>query len=348
VTTQNITGSIARTRAWSALEMGWPRPQVIALVITVLAAVGLPFVVPDRSWLSVATLGAIWLILNQSWNLVLGFSGVWHFGQLAIYAIGAYVAALMSLHTSLPPVLAVLLGGVASLGVSVLLSIPALRLRGIYVALMTFGFAEVVRLLIVSDQTRFTGGTFGLSEFRGFGLGALDSLTRDRAYYWIAIAVAAITGLTLCAIVRSPLGSGLVALRDNPTLAAARGISPRVYQMVVFGVSGFFAGIAGALYAFVFGVVSPSLMGLAPMTLLVTMLVVGGLGTVMGPIVGTVIMTFAQARLQTWPDVRLIVLGLVLLVMIVAMPRGLVPLAARLRGRLNDWMDEDDDKPRGG
>jgi branched-chain amino acid transport system permease protein len=76
------------------------------------------------------------------------------------------------------------------------------------------------------------------------------------------------------------------------------------------------------------------------------MLVVGGLGTVTGPIVGTVIMTFVQARLQSWPDVRLIVLGLVLLVMIVAVPRGLVPVAARLRSRLDGWMSEDDDPPR--
>lgn len=336
------TPKTADTASWSATNMGWPRPQVIALVVAALFAIALPFLVPDRSWLGVATLGAIWLTLNQSWNLVLGFSGVWHFGQLAIYAIGAYVAALLSLHTALPPALTVLLGGVAALAVSVLLSLPALRLRGIYVALMTFGFGEVVRLLIISDQTRFTGGTFGLSEFRGFDLGALDGLTRDRIFYWIAIVVAIVTGMILFAIVRSPLGSGLVALRDNPTLAAARGISPRIYQMLIFGISGFFAGVAGALYAFVFGVVSPSLMGLAPMTLLVTMLVVGGLGTVMGPIVGTVIMTFVQARLQSWPDVRLIILGLILLVMVVAVPRGLVPLGSRLRRKLDDWVSEDD------
>ena len=82
--------------------MGWPRPQWIVLTVGLLAAVALPFAVPNSSWLVTATLGAVWLTLNQSWNLVLGFSGVWHFGQLAIYAIGAYVAALLSLHTGCP------------------------------------------------------------------------------------------------------------------------------------------------------------------------------------------------------------------------------------------------------
>lgn len=338
------TSPLATTpvHSWSAREMGWPHPRWIALTAALLLAVVLPFAAPDRSWLSVAILGAVWLTLNQSWNLVLGFSGVWHFGQLAIYAIGAYVAALVSLHTNLPVVVSLLLGGVAATAVSVVLSLPALRLRGIYVALMTFGFGEVVRLLIVADGTGLTGGTFGLSGFAGFGFDAVDPLSRDRLTYAIAMGVAVVTGLAIFAIMRSPLGSGLVALRDNPTLAAARGISPRVLQMVVFGISGFFAGIAGAVYAFAFSVVAPTLMGLMPMTLLVTMLVVGGLGTVMGPVVGTVVMAFVQARLQSWPDARLIVLGLILLVMIVAVPRGIVALAGKYRRRLDDWVDADD------
>lgn len=342
ITETSNTPATGLDRGWSALDMGWPRPRWIALTAALLLAIVLPFAVPDRSWLSVAILGAIWLTLNQSWNLVLGFSGVWHFGQLAIYAIGAYVAALLSLHSGLPVVLSILLGGVAAMAISVLLSLPALRLRGIYVALMTFGFGEVVRLLIVADGTGLTGGTYGLSGFKGFGFDSLDALTRDRTHYWIAIGVAILTGLAIFAIMRSPLGSGLVALRDNPTLAAARGISPRVLQMVVFGISGFFAGVAGAVYAFAFSVVSPTLMGLMPMTLLVTMLVVGGLGTVMGPVVGTVIMAFVQARLQSWPDVRLIVLGLILLIMIVAVPRGIVPLVGKYRRRLDTWIEEDD------
>lgn len=329
-------------RNWSARDMGWPRPRWIACVAALLLAVVLPFVVPDRSWLSVAILGAVWLTLNQSWNLVLGFSGVWNFGQLAIYAIGAYVAALLSLHTDTPAVLSILVGGAAATAVSILLSLPALRLRGIYVALMTFGFGEVIRLLIIADGTGLTGGTYGLSGFSGFGLDHLDSLSRDRAHYWIAMAVAIVTGLIIFAIMRSPLGSALIALRDNPSLAAARGVSPRVMQMVAFGVSGFFAGVAGALYAFAFGVVAPTLMGLAPMTLLVTMLVVGGLGRVTGPVVGTVIIAFVQARLQSWPDARLIILGLILLVMVVAVPKGIVPLVSKYRQRIDQWVEEDE------
>ena len=337
-----MSQSTKTTRSrWPAGTLGWPQPRPLLLVIAAALAVALPFVVPDASWLSVATLGAIWLTLNQSWNLVIGVAGVWNFGHLALYAVGAYTVALLRLHTEVPVVVAMVGAVLAAALAAILLAIPALRLKGIYVALLTFAFAEVVRLLIISDQSRVTGGSYGLSGFDGFGLGDIDTQLKTWIEYWIVLGVAILTGIAITAIVRSPLGSALVALRDNPSLAAARGVRPRTYQLVAFAISGAFAGLAGALYALVYEVVSPTLMGLMPMTLFVTMLVVGGLGTIVGPIVGTVLITFVQARLQEWPEARLVVLGAVLLVMVVAMPRGVVPALARGWGRFMAWMDAD-------
>ncbi|CAA9341476.1 MAG: hypothetical protein AVDCRST_MAG36-1424 [uncultured Nocardioidaceae bacterium] len=314
----------------------------MTLGVVLVLAVVLPLVQSSPYWMAVLTLALIWMILNQSWNLVLGYSGVWNFGQLAVYAIGGYTAALASGRAELPWPLAVLLGGLVATGVSLLLAVPAMRLRGIYVSLLTFGFAEVVRLLIIADKTGTTGGTFGLSGFPGFGLQSLPPEQRARIIYWIALAGVVLTLLLMYLIVSSPLGAGLTALRDTPTLAAARGISPRTFQLFSFGVSGFLAGIAGALYAFTYGVVSPSLMGLGPMTLLVTMLVVGGLGTLTGPLIGTLLLAVVQAQLQSWPEVRLILLGVALLLIVVLIPRGIVPLASTGRARLSAWVAEDD------
>lgn len=322
-------------------SLGWPVPRPIALAVVAVLAVVLPLVLNSSYWLAVCTLALIWMILNQSWNLVLGYSGVWNFGQLAIYAIGGYVAALVSSHTGLPWPLAVLLAGLGAMAASLVVAIPSLRLRGIYVSLLTFGFAEVVRLLIIADKSGVTGGTFGLSGFPGYGLAGVEPQQRARLIYWIALAGVAITLLAMYVVVRSPLGTGLVALRDNSALAAARGISPMSYQFVSFGISGFFAGVAGALYAFTYGVVSPSLMGLGPMTLLVTMLVIGGLGTLSGPLIGTAVLTLLQAQLQTWPEIRLILLGVLLLLIVVLIPRGIVPLASNGRARLSSWIAED-------
>ncbi|UOQ57508.1 branched-chain amino acid ABC transporter permease [Leucobacter allii] len=325
---------------WDAVRMGWPRPRPALAGAALLVAIVFPFIAPDRSWLSTAALAMITITLAQSWNLVLGYGGVWNFGQLAFYALGAYAAAVLATYLPLPPWVAIPLAGLVSAAIALLLSIPALRLRGIYVSLLTFGFAEVVRLLIVADQSGVTGGSYGMSGFGGFGFSGPHALS---ANYWIGLGMAVLTTLILFALIRSPLGNGMIAMRDNPALAAARGIGQRTYQMLVFAISGFLAGAAGAVYANVFEIASPTLMGLGPMTLVVTMMVVGGLGTVTGPIIGTLLISFVQMQLQDVPEVRFIALGIVLLVVILVMPRGLVPFISGLWARFRFWMDEDQD-----
>ena len=320
-------------------QVGWPRARPIEITIVVLLAAALPFVLSSSFWLGTLTLALIWMVLNMSWNLTLGYSGIWNFGMLAIYAIGGYAAGLVSTYLSLPWILAFVIAGLAAMLVSMGLALPSLRLRGIYVSLLTFGFAEVVRLLIITDKTGITGGPFGLSDFTGYGITA-TGIDKSRLLYWIALGAVLLTSAVVFLVIRSPLGTGLVSLRDNPALAAARGISPRRQQLVSFAVSGFLAGIAGALYAFTYGVISPSVMGLGPMTLLVTMLVVGGLGTQTGPIVGTLILTLVSTRLEPYPEMRLILLSVVLLLIVLLVPRGLVPIVGGWRARVTSWMNE--------
>jgi branched-chain amino acid transport system permease protein len=323
-----------------ARVLGWPQPQPFTALVVLALAAAVPLLVDNRYWLGTLTLMLVWMVLNHGWNLVLGYAGVWNFGLLAIYAIGGYTAGLLSLHSGLPPLLAVLLGGVVAGAVSLVLAVPSLRLRGIYVSLLTFSFAEVVRLLIISDPAEKVGGSFGLSGFEGWGLSDMAPEQRIRTLYWIALAAVVLSTLVVLVVARSPLGTALTALRDNPALAAARGVSLRKYQFAVFGLSGFLAGSAGALFAFNYKVISPSIMGLVPLTLLVTMLVIGGLGTVTGPLLGTLIITIVQAQLEQWPVARPIILGLILLVIILMVPGGLVPLISRIRTRLSSWMDD--------
>lgn len=321
--------------------LGWPVPQRTTIAALVAVGAAVPLVLHDSYWLGTLTLAVIWIVLNQSWNLVLGYSGIWNFGQLAIYAIGGYTASMLSLRVGLPAWLAMLAGGAVATLASLIIAIPALRLRGIYVSLLTFGFAEVVRLLVIADQSGVTGGSFGLSNVPGYRLSDLDPQLRSRVYYWIAFGVMLLSTLVIFFVIKSPIGTALTALRDSPSLAASRGISPRRYQFVSFGISGFIAGVAGSLYAFNYGVISPTVMGLGPLTLLVTMLVIGGLGTQTGPIVGTVLLTVISSRLEQYPEVRLILLGVILLLIILLMPRGMVPLAGGLRRRIARWVAED-------
>jgi branched-chain amino acid transport system permease protein len=331
-----------RSRADLVRDLGCRRPNAIGVGLVLVAAILLPVVWRNDYVIDVALTALIWMILNQSWNLQLGIGGIWNFGQLAIFAIGAYVSALTSIHWGLPVWLAMILGGLGAAVASLIIAVPALRLRGIYASLLTFSFGEVVRLLVISDDSGLTGGTFGLSGLPDIAFGDLSPDARQRAYYWLALAIVVATALVIWRFIHSPLGTALKALRDSPGYAAARGVSPMRMQIITFLVSAFIAGIAGAFYAHYFGVISPSVMGLAPMALFVAMLVVGGLGTFAGPIVGTAVITVVSEYLRDFQEARLIIVGLILLGTIVIAPRGLVPAVGDAWRRVQRWMAEDE------
>ena len=312
----------------------------------VLAAAVFPAVVSNQYVLSVVTTTLVLLVLNTSWNFVLGVAGVWNFGQLAIYALGGYGAGILMLHTPLPPWLAVIGGGVTATVVAVLMALPTLRLYGIYTSLLTFAFAEVIQYVILNDGSGLTGGPYGFPIVRGL-YSSLSPGASARAYYWTILAVVVASTLALAAVAHSRLGIALRALRDAPGYAAARGVSPLRYRVIAFAISGFLAGIAGALYVSYEQSISPSVMGLTPMSIDVTMLVIGGLGTVTGPVVGTALLAVVQTALVTHPGVELTVLGAFLLLVVVFAPGGLVGLASGYWRRLAAWAAEDEDHDDG-
>src|SRR5204863_5065736 len=141
---------------------------------------------------------------------------------------------------------------------------------------------------------------------------------------------------------RSKLGIALRTIRDAPSYAAARGVSPLRYRIYAFAISGFMAGIAGGLYMSYYQSMTPSVMGLTPMSVDVTMLVIGGLGTIFGPVIGTALLTIVQTSLVDHPGIELTILGMFLLIVVVFVPGGLVGLIARTRSRVAAWAAEDE------
>lgn len=313
----------------------------ILVGVLVLLAAAFPLADNNQYVLSVIVTTLVLLVLNTSWNFLLGVGGVWNFGQLAIYALGGYGAGIIMLHTPLPPWLAVLGGGAVGAFASVLLAFPTLRLYGIYTSLLTFSFAEIIQYVIVNDGSGLTGGSFGFPIVTGL----YSSLSPDasmRAYYWTILGMVVASTLVLAAVSRSHLGIALRAVRDAPAYAAARGVSPLRYRVIAFAISGFLAGIAGALYLSFNQSISPSVMGLTPMSIDVTMLVIGGLGTVFGPLIGTTLLAIVQTSLVSHPGIELTILGTFLLIVVVFVPGGLVGLIARTQRRLAAWAAEDE------
>jgi len=313
---------------------------IVAAALVLLTA--FPMVYTDPFILSLMTSGFILLILNSSWNFQLGVGGVWNFGQLAIYALGGYGAGLLMIHTPVPPVLDILFGGLFAAAMAIALAFPTLRLYGIYTSLLTFSFAEIVQFAILNDNSGFTGGPNGIGNVSGLFPATLSDLWTVRAFYWTTLAVAMLTLWALSAIVHSRFGLALQAIRDAPAYAAARGISPLTYRVIAFGIGGFFAGVAGGLYVFNNGTIQPTVMGLTPMSIDVTMLVVGGLGTIFGPVLGTALLIVIDTLLAPLPGVEFTILGIVLLVIVVFVPGGLVGEITRQQRRLAAWVAEGD------
>src|SRR5262249_50574094 len=222
---------------------------------------------------------------------------------------------------------------------SILLAFPTLRLYGIYTSLLTFAFAEIVQYVILNDGSGLTGGSYGFPTVPGL----YSSLSPDasmRAYYWTVLGVVVASTAGLAAVGHSHLGIAIRAVRDAPAYTAARGASPLRYPGIAFALSGVLAGIAGALSVSFTQSISPSAMGLARMSIDVTMLVIGGLGTAFGPLIGTALLTIVQTALVDHPGIELTILGTFLLVVVVFVPGGLVGLITRTRNRLAAWAAE--------
>jgi branched-chain amino acid transport system permease protein len=313
-----------------------------AIAIGIVLAALLPLVYHDPYYMTIIVTAEIVAILNISWSFVLGMAGVWNFGQLAIYALGAYSAGWLMLHAGwVPAPLAILCGGLFAGCAAVLLAFPTLRLFGIYTSLLTFSFSQVVQYVALNDPGGLTGGSFGFPTVRGLFSNA-NQTTFLRSYYWVCLGVIVASCFAVAWLRQSRLGIALRSSRDAPAYTAARGVDPRAVRIAAFGLSGFLAGIAGSLYLSFQQSFTTSQMGLTPMSIDVTMLVIGGLGTVFGPLLGTAVLTVIQTWLINYPGWQLTVLGITLLVVVIFIPGGLVGAISRLRHRVAMWIAEDE------
>jgi branched-chain amino acid transport system permease protein len=304
----------------------------IGLALAVLLSL-VPFIIGTRYIITQMTLFFIWAIVVSQWNLVLGVAGIFSLAQMALFAVGAYATAMLGYYFATPMILAMPAAALMTVAVSMVIGLACLRLRGPYVALLTLAIAQVIYLIVVNDTACFTnppsgclplfGGVRGFSRFGDLGFRSLLGSKWYLAHYYVGLALAVLAVLFSIAIIRGPLGLAFQALRDNPAYAMSRGISKFKYQLWVFGLSAFFTGLAGALYAVQFGVVGPIVFSLATLLFLLSMIVVGGMGTIWGPLLGAAVLMLADEAMREVGDWRDIGLGLVLAAFVILLPRGL-------------------------
>lgn len=302
-----------------------------------------PLVIGTRYVITQMTLFFIWGIVVTQWNLVLGVGGIFSLAQMALFAVGAYATAMLGYYFAIPMILAMPLAGLLTVAISAVIGLACLRLRGPYVALLTLAIAQVIYLIVVNDTTCFTnppsgclplfGGVRGFSKFGDLGFRSLLGSKWYVAHYYVGLTFAVAAILFSIVIIRGPLGLAFQALRDNPGYAMSRGISKFKYQLWVFGLSAFFTGLAGSFYAVQFGVVGPIVFSLPVLLFLLSMIVVGGMGTVWGPLLGAALLMFADEGMREVGDWRDIGLGVVLVAFVILLPRGLAGLKLRPEAR---------------
>lgn len=283
----------------------------------------LPLLGADDYYLHLLIMGGIFFLLSAGMNLLLA-AGQLNLGHTAFFGIGAYASGLLSLHFGLSPVFtlpaAALVSGVAGW----LLGMVTLRLRGAYFVLVTIGFAEVIRL-VATNWVDLTQGPMGLAGVPPFNLGAERfTLTGKRDYYYLMVILAGATLWVTARLLRSRVGRALRAVRENESLAESSGISAYRHTMLAMVVSCLLAGAAGGFYAHYITFLSPELFGFQNTVTMAVMVVAGGQGTVLGPAVGALVFTFVPELLRMAAFYRMLLYGVILLLVVMFMPKGLV------------------------
>jgi branched-chain amino acid transport system permease protein len=295
-----------------------------------LAVLLFPVVGSDYS-LSLMVIGGIYAIVCIGLNLFMGQTGQISFGHNAFAALGGYGTAILTTTLDWPPLPALLASTALAAAAAILIGLPTLRLRGHYLAMATLALGLIVYELAV--QLKFlTAGFLGISGIPALGIGPLR-LTSDLGYYY---AIWMLVGIGLWAarrITHSRMGRALGAIADNEDAARALGVDVSRYKLVAFTVSAVYASVAGSLLAHYVSFISPEVFGLSMVTLLFTMLLVGGIGTTSGPVLGAVVVSILPELLSRFQDYRQLIYGIILLVVILFAPRGLHSLAF-LRYRL--------------
>ncbi|MDR3453029.1 MAG: branched-chain amino acid ABC transporter permease [Rhodoferax sp.] len=290
----------------------------------------LPLVLPNAYFTDVAIRISINAVIAIALNLLVGYAGQISLGHAAFYGVGAYASGVLTSRFGLPSGLALLASVMVTAALSWLVASAILRLRGHYLAMATLGLGIVVSI-VISNESAWTGGPDGMSvgNFSVFGW----NLTGEKQWYWL------FTGLLLAMIVLaqnlidSPAGRALQALHGSEIAACVVGIDTVKFKTRVFVFSAVVAAVIGSLSAHYLGFITPGLASLPYSIELVTMVVIGGMASVWGSVFGAALLTLLPQALTRFEGWETIVFGLILIVTMIFLPRGVVPSLAKLLDR---------------
>lgn len=278
---------------------------------------------------------AIHGIIASGLSLLLGYAGQISLGQAAFYGVGAYTSGIFTTQLGLSPWAAMLAGMLLAAGLAYVVGLPALRLKGHYLAMATLGFGMIV-FIVFNEYVALTGGPSGFGEIPQFNLLGWKFDTTV-SYYYFAWAVALLVLAVSLNIVNSRPGRALKAIHDSETAAAAMGVNTSKAKLQIFVLSGIYGALAGSLYAHFVSFINPPPFDIFFSLKVLMMVVIGGIGSVWGAFLGAALITFLPEWLSFLEDFDVLANGLILLLIVIFSPDGFVGLGMRLFQRISLW-----------
>ncbi|MGB7000488.1 MAG: branched-chain amino acid ABC transporter permease [Halobacteriota archaeon] len=300
-------------------------------IVTLILAFLLPLILEVNQYLlTVLILMLVFTMYSSAWNL-LATSGQGSLGHAAFFGIGGYVSAIISNSLGLPVILTIVIGGFFAAVIGVLIGLTCVRLKAWFLAMVTFGFAIIVQTVTV-ELSGLTGGWDGIPAKKLVPV----TITNHVMYeYYIILLIAVVVIVIIYLIMKSKMGLALEAIRENELEAKVMGINVTVYKLKAFAASAFFTGIAGALEIHHFGYVTPEVYGIDISFWPIIYSVSGGLYTIGGPILGTVVITAIWEVLRSFGMTygRFILIGLILILIVIFLPKGIISIPEKIKSK---------------
>jgi len=292
----------------------------------VLIGILLPFFISDY-WKYVLTIAFYYTIMASTWNLLAGFTGQFSLGHHTFAMIGAYVSTLLMQNAGMPFLLSIPVGIIAVTVISLLLGIVCLRVDSLYLVLVTWAFAEVVR-----NYTRlhysFTGGDRGIESPLLFGT------VKPMPYYYLFLCLAMITIILIIIIMRSKIGFYFKSIRDDAIAARSMGVNIIKYKVLVVVIASSLAGMAGAFYGHSVGLISPTMGEFNEMAMIIIFVVIGGMRSLSGPIIGALTVRILMEVLRQYSEIRIVLLSAIVIILMRFYSGGINEIISKLKKRI--------------
>ncbi|MCG8565651.1 MAG: branched-chain amino acid ABC transporter permease [Desulfobacterales bacterium] len=318
-----VTSPGLETRAPFKLGQFIDHPWIrrCALLAVVLTALFLPRMMDNLYYLGIVNYMVLYAILCMGLNLILGYAGLLSLGHAAFYGLGGYTTAILITRYGFSFGTCLILSGLIALAFGILLGLPTRKVRGDYFCLLTIAFGEIFRL-VAQAWIDFTNGAMGIVGIPIPTLGPWV-IRSEVDFYYLGLLLLAFTGITMYLIIHSKFGRAFIAIREDELAASVMGINTAIYKILVFAVGCFYAGLAGSYLAVYQTTVTPSNFRLEESCLMIIMVIVGGMGSLLAPIAGVIIMTLATEYFRSIAEYRMLIIGVIMVVVLLFRPQGI-------------------------